>query len=101
ESAAIATHDAAALMEATETLGFIKDPIAVPPLVRLIESNRIVESWAIPGLGRIADESAVEALISLLGSPSSRDTGDLARVALAKLASRTGDRQLKQRISKV
>lgn len=99
EEAALKAPSYAAAAEATETLSYVRDPTAVPALSRLVQSDRMVEVFAIGGLERIGDGTAVEALIPLLNA-SLDMTRDLARSGLWRLAGRTQDRELRQEISK-
>ena len=85
--------------EATQTLSFINDPIAVEPLARVAKSNRMVELFAINGLRRIGSDPAADALISLLDS-SLETTRDRARGDLWFIADRTKNGRLRDRIMK-
>ena len=52
-------------------LGYTKDPIAIPYLERLMNTNRRVRRIAIEGLGRIASLEAVDALGRVIGAHES------------------------------
>ncbi len=74
--------------EAAKKLGESRDKKAVPELVKLAESETfdIIGEYAIEGLGKLGDPSAVPTL-QKIANDVSRDKGqrDLAKKALAKL----------------
>lgn len=59
-----ATSDApvAERMEAANTLSFIRDPVAVASLVRVLTQGKLVEHYAVDGLARVATPDAIAAL---------------------------------------
>lgn len=81
-------------------LSYVNDPIAVPYLKRVLESDRMVESVAINGLVRIGNREAVEVLISTLKSKVA-DTALRARYALSKIEKSTQDSSIKEAIRRV
>lgn len=81
--------------EAATVLAWVEDPVAVPYL--WTPTPWPLESIMIRGLGRIGDDSAVEALIGLLNSPK-RDSAAVARSVLAELENRAHDSATRERI---
>jgi hypothetical protein len=85
--------------EAALTLSYVKDPVAVPYLKQALASNKMVEIYAIAGLGRIGNEEAVRVLISALQIRKA-DTAVLARSALSRIEAVTTDPSLKEQIKR-
>ncbi|MGH9898882.1 MAG: HEAT repeat domain-containing protein, partial [Pyrinomonadaceae bacterium] len=52
--------------EAAATLSYVKDPIAVRYLEKVLESHKMVEQYAITGLRRVGNSDAVHILISTI-----------------------------------
>jgi HEAT repeat protein len=88
------TSNAASLLQLIDTLGHIVDPVAVPYLARVLESNK-VKVEAVQGLGRIADRAAVDVLIA---HRDWQDLQEIIQAILAGIAQTTGDRAIKERI---
>jgi hypothetical protein len=94
EGATSASQEA---VESALALSYIRDPIAVPYLRRVLKGQRMVENFAIKGLEAIANESAVQALIE--GSKMEyADSAVLSRSALARIRDRTRDPLLREDI---
>lgn len=83
--------------EATLALSYIKDPVAVPHLGKVISSGRMVESVAVGALAQLANEEAVQVLINASNSQDG-ETAVLAKAALGKIERRTSDLSLKEKI---
>ena len=81
----------------TMALGNIKDPMAVPYLERVVNSDKMVERIAIEGLGRINNREAVDALINILDSQKPEVVAS-AQFALSRIEAETKDPSLKQKI---
>lgn len=58
-------------MTAAETLSYIKDPLAVPQLIRVLNQGTFVEHFAVQGLGWIANPQAIVALWEATAHPDS------------------------------
>jgi HEAT repeat protein len=99
-----ASATSAAAIEAAETLSYVRDPVAVPYLARLLDNGKNVEWLAVYGLERVADISAVDALISQLNSRATEtnsratETRMLALAALRRIEETTSDPTIRQRI---
>lgn len=94
EGASSASQEAA---DAALALRYVRDPIAVPYLLRVLRAQRLVENFAIKGLEDIANELAVKALID--GSKMEyADTALLSRSALARIRNKTRDSEIRQEI---
>jgi hypothetical protein len=78
-------------------LSYVRDPIAVPYLSEAIRGGNLVESILIPGLERIGNDDAVEALISTLDLPKP-DIVTIAHGALEQIEHRTPDPALRRKI---
>jgi hypothetical protein len=51
-------------MEAAQTLSYVRDPVAVPQLARVLNQGTFVEQYAVEGLGRIGNSSSIVMLLS-------------------------------------
>jgi len=49
-------------MEAANALSYIRDPLAVDSLARVLQQGSLVEQYAVDGLGRIGSPEAIAAL---------------------------------------
>ncbi len=83
--------------ESAVALSFIKDPVAVPYLERMLKTDKMVELIAIQGLARINDREAVEVLINALKLQKPEITTS-AQYALSQIEVETKDPSLKQQI---
>lgn len=93
------SYEAAA--EATLTLSYVRDPVAVPYLEEALYSGRLVETIAIDGLRRISNQQAVQVLINALGSKAPQTSAklqDMATAALGRIAFETHDAVLRETI---
>jgi hypothetical protein len=81
-------------------LSYINDPVAVPYLERALRANKLVEPIAIKGLESISTPEAVRALSSAL-KMNVNHASALARSALSRMESETGDPEVKQEIHRV
>ena len=95
--AALTSTDAEEATNAVITLSHIQDPIAVPHLEEVLKRGK---GWqhAIPGLGRIANERAIEMLISIMEKHDPEMGSSLAQFVLEQLGSRIQDRALREKI---
>ncbi len=92
-----------AALEAALPLSYVQDPIAVPYLEKALYAGHLVELNAIDGLRRIANQEAVQVLISALGSghpETTLDTPTMAEAALGMIAYQTHDPALKETIQR-
>lgn len=87
-----------AAREAVLALGHVRDRVAVPYLALVLLYRK--ESWstAIPGLARIANESAVDLLIAL-AEGADDESSPLAVFMLADLHQRVSDPELRTKIA--
>jgi len=83
--------------ESAVALSFIKDPVVVPYLERMLKTDKMVELVAIQGLARINDREAVEVLINAL-KLQKYGISVSARSALSRIEVETKDPSLKQQI---
>jgi hypothetical protein len=81
--------------ELAEILSYVADPVAVPYLKAMLDNSRTAP-YAIDGLMRVGDASAVEALIAQSDNPD-REIGRRAVSSLARIAATTQDTALKQK----
>ncbi|MGC1485324.1 MAG: hypothetical protein WA789_16145 [Candidatus Acidiferrum sp.] len=86
--------------EAAVALSYVKDPVAVPYLQKLLAPNTLVEPIAISGLERIATLEAVKALGSILNARE-ENTSVLARAALLRMENESSDPDVRQEIRRV
>ena len=92
-----------AASEAAVPLSYVQDPIAVPYLEKALYAGHLVELNAIDGLRRIANQEAVQVLLSALGSrhpEAMPDTATMAEAALGMIAYETHDPGLKEIIQR-
>lgn len=89
------------MWETARIMSFIKDPVAIPYLDKMLKSGKIIaEVYAIDGLGRIRNIGAVEMLIDL--SASSNDLLSMkAKSSLGMIAHETKDQAIRERINSV
>lgn len=85
--------------DAAEALSYVNDPVAVPFLKAMLGGG-YYQNFAIEGLARVGDSAAVEVLISQTGHPD-LPTRTFVYGSLARIAGRTQDEALKQRIRDV
>jgi hypothetical protein len=86
-------------METAAALSYIKDPVAVPYLSKLAEvGNGSFHPVAISGLARIADETAVDALIPLANATKDPIDRQVAQSLLGKIMSTTTNPLIRQKI---
>ena len=85
--------------QATLALSYVRDPVAVPYLRRVLFSDKPVESIAIKGLEGIQDRASVNVLAEALDRKLRDAT--LARAALVRMERSTTDLQLRQEIDRV
>jgi len=86
--------------EPAEALAYVTDPVAVPHLARLLRAKeRHLAPMLTEALGRIADLTAVDALISVRDGPAiDEDTPAMARGALNRIEMTTNDIGIKLKI---
>jgi len=61
-------RDSSELWDITKALASLRDPVAVPPLLQVLDSNPGGEFWGVCwALGQLGDASAVEPLARVLG----------------------------------
>jgi hypothetical protein len=56
-------------MEAANALSYIRDPLAVDSLARVLRQGSLVEHYAVDGLGRIGNPQAIAALVAAQDHP--------------------------------
>ena len=83
--------------EPARMLSSIDDPIAVPYLAEVLSTHKGTENIIVPGLERIGDDPAVEALLSSLEDQSG-DVSILARRALTRLEPTISNSHLKETV---
>jgi hypothetical protein len=86
--------------EGALALSYIKDPIAIPYLKKILGANKLVEPTAILGLERIGTPEAARALSSGL-EITTNHASTLAKAALLRMESATSDPQMKQEIRRI
>ena len=74
-------------MNAANALSFIRDPLAVDDLIRVLQEGSLVEHYAVAGLGRIGNAEAVAALEAASQSHPDGEVREAARSALRLLRS--------------
>jgi hypothetical protein len=77
-------------------LSYVRDPIAVPYLDRVLHARRLVEVFAISGLEAIANEDAVRTMISALSIHEPPETASIARAGLESIEEKTSDENIRQ-----
>ena len=90
---------AAVALDAGEILSYVADPIAVPHLAHLAQASVVLGFQAIPGLERIGNEPAADALISILSNSRDDMTRASVRGALTRLQAKTSDAMVRQKIA--
>jgi hypothetical protein len=86
-------------LESADALAHVKDPVAVPYLSSLAAmGNGAFRSTAIDGLSRIADEPAVDALITLANTTDDPIERRVARSLLGSIQATTPDPLIRQKI---
>lgn len=85
--------------DAALALSFVKDPIAVPYLQRVLYAKQLVDSIAIDGLERVGNEDATRVLVDALNR-TPPDVAQVVRAALERMEKRSADPQLKKFIQK-
>jgi hypothetical protein len=68
-------------------LGQLRDPIAVPYLIRLLAAQPVARASAIEGLGRIGNLDAIQGLLNFFGDANEEDRGHVTAVLTAVEAS--------------
>jgi len=81
-------------------LSYIVDPIAVPYIARLLSEHRLNYHLAVPGLERIGNDAAIEALIAATND-SYGDMAELARRALTRIEPRISNPNLRETVQHV
>ncbi len=97
ENKAMELSNSAQTIESTWTLSHIKDPVAVPFLARLLAAREKLAPDLVRGLQAIADEAAVDALISF-ANDELEERRLLARGALSRIESKTKDAMIRLKI---
>ncbi len=85
--------------EAALALSYVRDPVAVPYLERVLRSGHLVERMAVEGLEQIGNREAVQVLVSSLKTRAG-DTAILARSALERIESNTQDPAIREAIKR-
>jgi hypothetical protein len=85
--------------DAALALSYVRDPVAVPFLQKLLTTNWRVQPSAIVGLERIASRDAINVLA--LAAKEQGDTSTLAKSALERIESQTPDPQIKNEIRRI
>jgi hypothetical protein len=84
--------------DATLTLNYIADPVAVPYLEKALSSGQMVEPIAVAGLERNGSREAVEALLDALKTQPGQVKEDLIRPALTRIKVRVSDPELQRKV---
>jgi hypothetical protein len=87
-------------IEAIRALSYVEDPVAVPYMARVFEANNRYQYMLVGTLERIATPAAVEVLIWSL-SRGDEDARPLARGSLSRMAGKTTDQAIRDRIQSV
>jgi hypothetical protein len=95
---ALASTDIEDSNNAVMALSYINDPVAVGYLEEVLKTGKGWQ-YAIPGLGRIANERAVEILISIMENRDPERGSSLARFVLEQLKGRIQERALREKIT--
>lgn len=85
--------------QAALALSYVKDPVAVPYLERILSANELIQPIAVQGLERIGNDNAIRALGSALNLPG--DAATLARAALERMEMETTDAARKETIKEI
>jgi hypothetical protein len=85
--------------DAALALSFVRDPVAVPYLQRVLYAKQLVEPTAIEGLEQIGNEDAARVLVDALNRVPS-DVALIVRAALERMEKRISDPRLKTLIQK-
>jgi hypothetical protein len=85
--------------DAALALSFVRDPIAVPYLQRVLYAKQLVEPIAIGGLEQVGNEEAARVLVDALNGMSP-DVALIARAALERMEKQTPNPQLKKLIQR-
>jgi hypothetical protein len=80
-------------------LSYIQDPIAVPYLENIVRKKTTAWQYAIPGLGRIADESAIEVLISIMKIQDPEEGSAQAQFVLKEIKEQIENRALREKVT--
>jgi len=91
--------NADAARDAVFELGSIRDPVAVPYLVRMMYAHKLGEQGAITALEGIGNDQAVEALISAL-KENYDDIARLSKQALSRLRGRISNSVTRAKIDR-
>jgi hypothetical protein len=93
----------ATTVEATQfpaqALSYVNDPVAVPYLARLLSAHTLAYEKAVPGLERIGNDEAIEALLSALNE-NYADIAELATWSLGRMQDRIADPRLRETVKK-
>jgi hypothetical protein len=95
----LTSSDAEAIASAALALSYVQDPLAVSYLQAVLRKGTSAWQYAIPGLGRISDESAIDTLISILAIQDPEEGSSLARFVLQEIKERVKDRGLREKIT--
>ena len=74
-------------MEAASALSYIRDPLAIGSLVRVLRQGSLVEHYAVEGLGRIGNSEAIAALEAAQDHPD-EDVRAAVRITLGAVRER-------------
>jgi hypothetical protein len=96
---AIGTSDVATATEAALALSYVRDPIAVPFLERVLKEAKLVGYHALTGLARIANSEAVRALIAATREGDA-ELRSQAVYALSQAKANVKDEALKKQIER-
>ncbi len=95
---AIESPDIEEAVEAALALSYVNDPITVPYMAKGLKERGLIWQYAIPGLARIANQEAIEILISIMKSQDPEMGASLARFLLQDIGERIDNLELKQKI---
>jgi hypothetical protein len=92
-----AAPNAKAAQEPARRLSYIRDPVALPYLAKLLQYNKLTDHFVVAGLERIDTDDAARVLLSLLNS-NFADRASLSCSALLRMQSRIHDPAVKKAV---
>jgi len=96
------TEEARSVTDAQDpalALSYVRDPVAVPYLARVLSSHALSYQLAVAGLERIGNDAAIETLLSELNDKYG-DIGDLARRALERMEDHISSPNLRETVQR-
>jgi hypothetical protein len=96
------TEEARSVTDAQDpalALSYVRDPVAVPYLARVLSGHALSYQLAVAGLERIGNDAAIETLLSELNDKYG-DIGDLARRALERMEDHISSPNLRETVQR-